>query len=406
MTFSWRLAVNLALILLASVVGFVLAELGARLYLANKGVYSNVEFRAVAVPYGDYHPDFGVIYAPHTSFDPVFVRNSSVVGCLGPVSAANRDGFRGRTTLSEYQGAPEKLVLVGDSFSDWRQDGVTWPDLFEDRMRDRWQRQVAVLNLAVGGYGILQMVDVAAWAAEQYRPHAVVIAFVSDDLTRGRWWKRIEQIDGLTRPLMSSRPQDFSLAVSRDELLVHPAATQEWCRKHLGSAAAPELSAMLEQYRHISDSLWRARGQSPPSFWSLTESVIVNQLVHGHAFKNLMHSLPRVTFRSFRNDDGFIKGVERLKRSGAQLFLVHLPVQRELNTRQLLLSGQARSLWNSLEESFGAPVSTITGRLDRERIPDRLDLTPIDPHPNLDGLRFYAERVADLFTERVNVPSR
>jgi hypothetical protein len=204
----------------------------------------------------------------------------------------------------------------------------------------------------------------------------------------------------VTRPLLSGDPENFSLAVSRDEFVVHPVATDDWCRKHLGNAEAPELAAIVSQYRRVSNSLWMARGRSAPSFWSMTESVIVNRLVHGHAFGDLMYWLPRVSFASFDEDPAFVTGVARLRRSGARLVLVHLPIERELKAGRPSFTRGENSLWSSLERSFGQAVSQIAGRVDGRRVPERLNLAPIDLHPTSEGLRFYAEQVTELFAER------
>jgi hypothetical protein len=269
----------------------------------------------VSLPYGEYDAQLGVTYQPNTSYSPVIMRNGSIAACLGEVSSANQDSFRGRTTLAEYGNAEVKLVVVGDSFSHWKQEGLTWPDLLQERLRVRLDRPVAVIDLAAGGYGILQMVDAAAWVANEYRPDAIIIAFISDDLTRARWWKRNERIDGFLRSLLSPDKWNLSLAIAKDEL-INSAATDDWCARNVGNDNAPGLAGVVDQYRRVAESLWKARGKSPPSFWDMSESVVLRKVLGGKVREQVTYSLPRIRFASFREDPRFVDGVERLKRFG------------------------------------------------------------------------------------------
>ncbi|MBL8414920.1 MAG: SGNH/GDSL hydrolase family protein [Propionivibrio sp.] len=385
--------------LMSCVVGLALVEFGSRLLLLKKGAYQS-QFRVVAAPYGVYDRKVGVSYLPDTAFSPVVVTDGAVTACMGEVSRANRDGLRGRTTLNEYARAAVRIAVIGDSFSHWRREGLTWPDLFQDRLAQSLGRSVAVLNYGAGGYGVLQMIDLAVEVAEQQRPDAIVIAFITDDLTRARWWNRIETIDGVVRPMILPEAEGVDLAQARDQYLVHPAATDAWCRAQLGQPPTPELTAIVAQYRLVHDALWRAHGRRPPSFWDLHGSVVFNKITTGVAIDPLMYSLPRIRFSSFMEDARFAADVARLRVSGVHIVLVHLPNAAELAAGRLSLSRTESALWRSLEEGLGTAVRVTSGVVAPEAVPAGLSLLPLDPHPSPAGLRFYGEQVAERFLEQ------
>jgi hypothetical protein len=67
----------------------------------------------------------------------------------------------------------------------------------------------------------------------------------------------------------------------------------------------------------------------------------------------------------------------------------------ELKAGRAMLSRAEQSLWRSLEESFGQAIVQIAGQVELSRIPSRIDLAPVENHPSLEGLEFYAEQVID-----------
>jgi hypothetical protein len=85
------------------------------------------------------------------------------------------------------------VLAVGDSFTfgDEAEDHQTWPANLERILKLR------VLNAGVGAYGIDQAVLRAEQLTAKYRPQVVILAFISDDVSRtefsaypwGRGWK-------------------------------------------------------------------------------------------------------------------------------------------------------------------------------------------------------------------------
>jgi len=85
-----------------------------------------------------------------------------------------------RTTGTPAAGAAAPILAVGDSFTfgDEVGDGETWPAHLQ-RLTGR-----PVLNAGVSGYGFDQIVLRAEALAPFYRPEAIVVAFIADDIRR------------------------------------------------------------------------------------------------------------------------------------------------------------------------------------------------------------------------------
>ena len=85
-----------------------------------------------------------------------------------------------RRTGAPPAGSPAPILAVGDSFTfgDEVSDGETWPSQLQ-HLIDR-----PVLNAGVSGYGFDQIVLRAEALVPFYRPEAVVVAFIADDIRR------------------------------------------------------------------------------------------------------------------------------------------------------------------------------------------------------------------------------
>ena len=95
--------------------------------------------------------------------------------------------------------AEPPLLVVGDSFAhgDEVADGETWPARLQPLVHRR------VVNAAMSGYGIDQMVLRAEIAAAQVKPAALLLSFIADDVKRAemrRVWGAekpyFERVDG------------------------------------------------------------------------------------------------------------------------------------------------------------------------------------------------------------------
>jgi len=95
--------------------------------------------------------------------------------------SVNAAGLRSNGDSAVSGGAP--VVVVGDSFTfgDEVRDHETWPAQLEQRLG------VPVLNGGVFGYGVDQAFLRAVRLIEGWHPSTVILAFISDDVTRAEF---------------------------------------------------------------------------------------------------------------------------------------------------------------------------------------------------------------------------
>ena len=195
--------------MLASVVvSLALAEIAFRIYRSTP-FGQRGSFRLAKSVYGLFDARFGQRFAPGSENVFAIVENGKVAWCGGVVASANQDGLGGKRTLADARAAEFVVFTTGDSFSHWKRDGLTIPDVVEARLRERTGVGVVNLDFARGTYGVLQMLTIAAEMYPEVKPRLVVIQIIGDDLTRGRWWTREAAIGSRTRAQISSRPDGF-----------------------------------------------------------------------------------------------------------------------------------------------------------------------------------------------------
>ncbi|MDP1837889.1 MAG: GDSL-type esterase/lipase family protein [Reyranella sp.] len=99
-------------------------------------------------------------------------------GYAAPGLTIEADGLR--STGAPPPGAAAPILAVGDSFTFGAEVGdlETWPALLQQITGRR------VLNAGVSGYGFDQIVLRAEALAPRYKPEAIVVAFIADDIRR------------------------------------------------------------------------------------------------------------------------------------------------------------------------------------------------------------------------------
>lgn len=395
---SWKKA---ALALALSVFTLLAAECAYRVKIWRQTAAwdRSLSYRVTPSVYVELDERHGERFKPNHDFWVSYVQDGRVIwGSV--VSRSNRDGLGGRTTIAEYQRAPVKVLVFGDSFTHWNRDGVTWPDLLQENLGRALGRGVAVLNYARGTYGVLQMLDLAADAASEHRPDLVVVALIGNDLTRGRWWCKEIRRDGITRWMLSSRKDEFlDYRFAVDEILVHPAATPEWCRRRLAAGkegSDPVLESANAQFRRIRDEVESVRRGFRP--WALDRSYLLRRLTRGHPFEAAPMLIPQTGIDDFAQDARTVANFRRLEALGVPVLLVYLPTALEMERRECLLDRRSLGLLQSLERLAGHGVRRIQQEY-KGRIPAKMDLLPIDNHPNRAGLRLYADAVTPMVLE-------
>jgi hypothetical protein len=227
----------------SSLIGVLLAEASYRLYL-----YLTEPHRFLPLleqetllkflyfqdsPYR-YSAEFGYEYVPGV-FNGGDIADGTVKVCYDPLWVINVWGNSGRTKGS-YDDAALKVLVFGDSFTSQCNDGMTWPDFLQDLLEVQLGRSVHVVNFGRDGYGVLQMFDLAAAKVPEWKPDLAVIAFITDDLHRARFWRLKIVRNGRERliPALSPDPNP-AWNTATDLYVMNSKASREWCQQVLAS---------------------------------------------------------------------------------------------------------------------------------------------------------------------------
>jgi len=394
------LLVGRPVLLVTSVLlSLVLAEIAVRVHIGSRPG----SFHLVKSVYGQYDAQFGQRFLPHSEKVFSLVSNGKVVWCPGIVASANGDGLGGRSTLEDARKADYVIFTTGDSFSHWKRSALTVPDVVESLLSQRTGLKIVNLNFARGTYGVLQMLTLAAEMYPTLKPKLVVVQFISDDLTRGRWWTRETVIDGRTRSQMSPRPNGFDdPRITNEQDVVDERATEEWCQRQL---IAPRQDVVVKTAVAYYHAYLRSKGIAFDPF-SLTKSYLIDSVwstLFGRPFdsQTAVSLIPRVTAKEFLADPGYHDSVQKLKRFGVPVVLVHLPNKAEIVVGRPFRGREAESIWTHLEKDLGTRIVTLAAMENRPATPPTIDLQPNNAHPNLDGIKFYGEYVSMVIEPRV-----
>jgi hypothetical protein len=400
---------KLLLTLLSVIATMAACETGYRSYLRLRILYAaehevpdrRLKYRAYSRPTDRFDREFGYAYVPEANALFASVDRGYPAACRNVV--INELGNTDRIDRP-YEEADFRVLIFGDSFSaNVHHGGLTWPDLFESDLDASLPSDVVVMNFARGGYGVLQMFDLAAAKAEELRPDMVIIAFISGDLERNRFWRSVRRIGGRTRWLVAAEPLEAPepLWQSIDVALVHPGITAEWCQAMLGNNNRddPILRELNGEYRRLRRAL-----RQPLVFTSLRTSFLANRILHGDPFHGFdkPRKLPYFDQHDYAADPRFVESVRRLKRSGASLHLVQLPTYTEFLKGSYSRTIRRISLLASLERLTGERVIRILEHVSTPPKPrlDELFLPRYDGHPDVSGLQFYADAVRRALESR------
>ena len=389
------LSVNLLLSATSIFAVFLLAEGAYRVRLLQSGAFQR-KYQVAANVFGEYDHDFGVRYAASRSFTLFNVINGKVTWCPETLFVTNKDGLAGRTTFADLGHRELKIAVFGDSFTQWAYGGDTWPDLLALRLEEATGSSVGVLNYGTGGYGVLQMFDLAAAVVRDHEPDLVIFALITDDLTRPRWWAQTVVADGITHPLTFADPDTTDPKRGREGYLVHPDADLAWCRRNLDGRRDKVLDELGRRYNQAAKAFRAARGLSPHRPTSLNQSYLLTRLLRGYPWKKAAPVVPRLTFDDYAHDSRFAASVKSLDEGAVPYELVHLPVQAEVEAGSLLANPNQASLLASLERITHRRVVRLHERLRGRTVPPILDLRPHDAHPNRGALELYADLIAEV----------
>ncbi len=396
MTRGPSLRVRLLLILMGLVLALVTAEIAYRVHLRiglarSAGAES---FPVVSRPIYALDDDLGYRYLPGSRALRVLIHEGVPVDA-GPL-LVNALGDVGRVD-PDWSTAELRILVVGDSFTANPFHGITWTDTLAEALEERLGQDVAVRNLGRDGYGVLQMVHLAARAVPELQPHLLVIAFIAEDLTRSRFRRFVEPDGVVTRLLTTYRnttPPRIDEAV--DMALVDSRVTGRWADSARRLPNDPLLRDLIDRHRQL------ALDREGPSLFTPTRSYLLGRILKGGGLNSLrgLSSEAYWPELDFRSDAVFQQDMARLATTGTSIALVLLPTREDLQTREHKVSDQMRSLLQSLELSVGRETEYLLPymRIPADRI-DRMFLLPYDRHPNPHGARVYGFAIAQALIE-------
>ncbi|MEC7557616.1 MAG: SGNH/GDSL hydrolase family protein [Planctomycetota bacterium] len=392
---SWRF--RLIVLGLGLVCGLVLAETAYRIKLAvgvggtPLGVGTTFQAWSEATVRDD--PVAGYSHDPGRKVVGVRVargravlsleRTSNAAGVIGPSESRARE-------------ARTRILVVGDSFTENQRQGTTWPALMQAELNNRIEGTVSVISRARSGHGLLQMIDVAAHTAGVRQFDVVVVAFITDDLNRARFWQETRTVGRELRlATRLSRDDAGWLALSE---FYDKRIDAQWCRKMIETGGANDevMADLLSRFK-----LRKRDNPNRIDYASLSSSFLYNRLIHGDPFFGIegIAATPRFSWWDFRRDSGVVQAMEELRKLEANVVLVHLPQYEELVAGEYLMSEQQRSLLQSLEQLAGVPAVNLFERGNLPTRPKSLFLLPVDNHPSREGLRWYAGAVGGVIEQ-------
>ena len=188
-------------VILSSLLSFMAIEISYRVYLAASFVkqYNTLKnnsfsgnFKIVNKKFLQFDEFAGAKLIPNqVSLRAKFI-NSNFQGCQ-----LIRTNVSGQNSSIDYEVIPvaPELYIVGDSMTSYSWDGETWPSLMRKIINNReFQREISIVNSAIGGIGVAQMLDIVFRDSSYIKPEKVWIVFITDDLDRSRSWKKIRAL--------------------------------------------------------------------------------------------------------------------------------------------------------------------------------------------------------------------
>jgi hypothetical protein len=402
---------TLAFIVVGTLLSGGLAEIAYRgwLYRGLPNVFRPAEADAPLPFFGVYTKSlwefderFGYVYPPGRTVDVTSFNGGKVVGCR-QLPAINAQGNIG-DIQGDYASADLKVAVFGDSFTATQDSGITWPNLLQDRLSERLHRRVNVVNFGRDGYSVLQMFDLAAAKVPEWKPNLAIIAFITDDLDRARFWRTAIEIDGEERVLTTIDPTPHPAPDrAADTFLLDRNATLDWCNRMWKSGARDRIVEEIE------DRYRRARARSAaqdfsdrPSLVTMSRVYLYDRIRYGDPFHSFRRRLtasqnPRIGYGDYKVDGRLAEDIRLLAESHIPYAIVHLPYYPELKKgKEYILQPAQASLLKSLEQVTRHRVVELREvmSLPGDRL-ERMNISASNFHPSRFGMQLYGAGVAE-----------
>ena len=313
----------------------------------------------------------------------------------------------GRRTVSGNRGSDLRVFVFGDSVTAMAVNGRSWPDYLRDELERRLRKKVDVVNLGLDGIGVLQMFDIASRRIQEFAPDLIVMAFITDDITRDRIWRTTALVNGRMRLFTTTRADENpnpDLAV--DTVVISPEATLEWCSR----APAPDrnndsIIRDIERRHQLAVQLAGNRAD----LYSRERSFVIDKMTRGTPFRHVITPNkkavnPRHTLVGFEEDERMKKSVETIGRT-VPILLMHLVIRAEARVGKeyifLHKGDRERLLLKSLEEMTNSKIAeTMDHLVSPIDDVEAMGVTKTDDHPSEYGMKLYGEATAEAIVRR------
>ena len=264
-----------------------------------------------------------------------------------------------------------------------------------DELSRKSGHSISVLNYSRSGYGLAQMIAMAAEQVKHEHPQLLLIPFILNDLTRPRFWRTSREKKGEARLIQTASPTTRpKLSASFDVSLVDADVTDSWCKSALEHPTPedPVLNELNHRYKQLAITSHRQTRLTTQSESLLYRRIVKRDLTLKQA---RMVALPAYGFSSYAQDPLFMADLRRLKNSGVPLQLVRRPRYEELAQGAYLKgTAQEESLLQSLEQLTASPIQSLLPLNQPQSDLVSLFLLPQDSHPSAAGAAFYSREVS------------
>lgn len=399
---------SVLLVLFGCLVGLGLSEAGYRAYLyrSQPERFTSPDresyFTAYNVSHWEFDEEFGYVYPPERVIDYTGAKDGYVKDC-DRFKVINKYGNIG-PIVGSYEEADLKILVFGDSWAAFQQEGRTWPLFLQEVLEKRLGKKVHVVNFGRDGYGLLQMFDLGAAKIPEWKPDLAIFTFITNDLTRARFWRTVVGKGDHVRVLTTLDPvRNPAPERSADTYLLMPSATYEWCQSMKGTKRVDGLlTRLVEKHRTAlanNDPTGKLR---VASLVTVAHSYLYNLLVKGDPFDFLWSQIPtrvnpRFPFEDYSKDERFMRDFERIRATGVPWITFHLAFYPEIRANQeYILNPPEAALLSSLEVVTGKRVLRTTDYVEMPLPqPERMNFGADNYHPSLWGMEFYAKAVAE-----------
>jgi hypothetical protein len=399
----------------ALIIGLIAAEGLYRGYLC----YGVTHKTSVAASVLDAWSSAPVVYSRDYGFDQptskelmiAHVENGRFSGCSevtfnrwGNVSA----------NVPDYDAAEVKVLVFGEAITNTYSSGLAWTDEFQELLRERLHKSVAVINFARSGYGALQMFDMASVKVPELKPDFVVFALTTSALVQARHWWFEAEVGGFKALVRSPVPADKAdprMYAYSEALIVNGDVTGSRCTER---TSGPVIEKTIRQQNEL--QRLNLESYSISAILASPRSLIFDRLVHRNALSSVAQYRPdyltRAGYRalqsaSYADDAALRKAIAALKAQRIPIALLHLPIPSEMERGEIDFDAEpnSRALLESLESLTGEKVRSLLSVVALP-IVKRSELVQNDQSPSEAGLEFIAANALKVLAKDIEAAAQ